>query len=512
MPELIDASDDVTTTTMHTIRRILRATLALTAAACGGATDDRDDGAASTSLANSSADGSPADDASVAGDPVVADTASGVAEDAAVATFVAEGYPVVIEHEFGTTEIPAEPERIVTLGTSEHDYVYALGVQPVGIRPNSPAQAFAVWPWTEEYVVGDDPALIGLPELNAEQVAAFDPDVIFMIDAFLDTGDYETLSQLAPVVARPPGVEPGEVDWRTIQRIVGRALDRSGDAERVIADVEERFDAVVEQHPEFVGSEASIAFLRGDGRLGSFRIDDIAYEFLAELGFSAPPALVGSGDAASQLGAERIDLLDADVVMWSLDGATISTLRELPTWPIALPAAQERREVLMDPITVTALVESSPLALDYLLDRLVDDLAAAVDGDPDTIAESAVPLYEVDSDGPTAEEQAAMDAWEIVLGPEFSLEEKRPHIEDFDELRPTLEAALEAGRAAGTGRVDATRATIEGGVATIAFSTELAGEPITDLPAEMVLVDDIWVASREQVCGYLVFVGVECPA
>ncbi|MEM1334117.1 MAG: ABC transporter substrate-binding protein, partial [Actinomycetota bacterium] len=421
------------------------------------------------------------------------------------------GFPVTIEHTFGSTVIPAAPERIVTLSTSEHDYVLALGEQPVAVRPNSPTQPFAVWPWADDLVVGDDPVLVDVPELNIEQIASLAPDLIFMIDGFIEADTYETLSQIAPVVVRPEGVAPGEVPWRNIQRLVGRALDRSDEAEQIIADVEGRFAEVRSAHPEFVGAEASIAFIRPDGALGSFRIDDIAYEFMAELGFSAPQALVDLGSATNSLGPERIDLLDADVVLWSLDGSTIDTLRSLPTWPIALPAAQERRELLLDPITVTALVESSPLAIDFLLDRLVDDLAAAVDGDPETIADSAVPLYEVDTDGPTPEERAAMDAWEIVLGPDVPVDGRRPHIEDFDELRPTLVAAIEATEAAGGRPITSTRAVIEGDVATVSFDTELDGEAITDLPAELMLIDGVWVASREQVCSYLVFVGVECP-
>ena len=54
---------------------------------------------------------------------------------AAGATTSAGGaFPVSIENKFGTTEIEAEPQRVVTVGFNDEDFVLALGVTPVGVR------------------------------------------------------------------------------------------------------------------------------------------------------------------------------------------------------------------------------------------------------------------------------------------------------------------------------------------------------------------------------------------
>ena len=42
-------------------------------------------------------------------------------------------FPVTVEHAFGTTTVPAPPQRIVTVGYTEQDMVLALGQTPVGV-------------------------------------------------------------------------------------------------------------------------------------------------------------------------------------------------------------------------------------------------------------------------------------------------------------------------------------------------------------------------------------------
>src|SRR4051794_2647895 len=43
-------------------------------------------------------------------------------------------FPVTIEHAYGETEIPEQPQRVVSLGYTEQDAIPALGVVPVGVR------------------------------------------------------------------------------------------------------------------------------------------------------------------------------------------------------------------------------------------------------------------------------------------------------------------------------------------------------------------------------------------
>ena len=42
--------------------------------------------------------------------------------------------PVTIEHKFGSTTLETTPERIVSIGYTEHDAYYALGASPIAVR------------------------------------------------------------------------------------------------------------------------------------------------------------------------------------------------------------------------------------------------------------------------------------------------------------------------------------------------------------------------------------------
>jgi iron complex transport system substrate-binding protein len=78
----------------------------------------------------------------------VAVAACGAATPAPAPPAGGEGrFPVTVAHKYGTTTIPREPARVVTVGLSDHDYVLALGVVPVGLTDWYGDQPGGVWPW-----------------------------------------------------------------------------------------------------------------------------------------------------------------------------------------------------------------------------------------------------------------------------------------------------------------------------------------------------------------------------
>src|SRR5687768_11793811 len=94
------------------------------------------------------------------------------------------GFPVTIEHAFGETTIEERPERVVTVGLTDHDAVLALGVVPVGVTDWFGEQPHATWPWAQDELGDAEPEIVGdAATLNYESIAALEPDVILALYA-----------------------------------------------------------------------------------------------------------------------------------------------------------------------------------------------------------------------------------------------------------------------------------------------------------------------------------------
>jgi len=61
-----------------------------------------------------------------------------------------DAFPITIAHSFGETTIPAEPQRVVTVGQTDQDAVLALGVAPVATTEWYGEQPGALFPWARE--------------------------------------------------------------------------------------------------------------------------------------------------------------------------------------------------------------------------------------------------------------------------------------------------------------------------------------------------------------------------
>ena len=115
--------------------------------------------------------------------------------------------------------------------------------------------------------------------------------------------------------------------------------------------------------------------------------EDARGRLLGDLGFTLPEGLeaVTEGSFGGNLSAERLDLLDVDVLVW-LNVAEGTGPLDNPVYE-SLRVSTEGREVFLDSFgdplgAATSFV--TPLSLPFLLDGLVPQLARAIDGDPAT--------------------------------------------------------------------------------------------------------------------------------
>jgi iron complex transport system substrate-binding protein len=89
--------------------------------------------------------------ATACGSPAPPAPASGLASDAPSAGVGA--YPVTIEHKYGSTEITAEPQRVVLVGLNEQDALLALGKVPVATSNFLDVDG-GIFPWAEAALGG----------------------------------------------------------------------------------------------------------------------------------------------------------------------------------------------------------------------------------------------------------------------------------------------------------------------------------------------------------------------
>ena len=352
--------------------------LALALAACGG--DD----------APTSADTSTSDE------PPAATTTEPTTESSAEPSTGADApaqFPVTIEHKYGSTTIESEPQRIVSIGYGEHDGLLSLGVIPIAVRDWYGDQPYATWPWAQDELGDATPEVLAGTELNFEQIAALQPDLIMGIASGMTDTDYATLSAIAPTVAQPADYIDYGTPWDVSLEITGRAVGRPDAAAQVIADTEQLFADARAAHPEFEGATAAVTFFF-EAQPGAYNSQDIRSRALADLGFVIPAAIdEAAGDAFYvSISSEDLSLIDTDVVVWIGSGAeAFESIRTLPTRP-STRAFQEGRELVADDLLSGAFSHASPLSFEYVIEQLVPELALAVDGDPTTAVPSATAI------------------------------------------------------------------------------------------------------------------------
>lgn len=310
--------------------------------------------------------------------PAVAETPSAANSDPG------DPFPVTLDHKFGSTTLDQIPERVVTVGLTDHDALLALGIVPVGTSEWFGGYPGSIWPWAQdelEALGGDIPEAVGGDTINFERIAALQPDLILALYAGLTQEEYDLLAQIAPTVAQPAEYVDYGIPWQELTRIAGKAVGQTAKAEALVASVEEKIAQVRADHPEFEGATSVVATpYQGIWLYGP---EDSRGRFLTTLGFQLPEGLVEvtGTEFGGNLSLERADLIDVDVIIW-LDPEDAEGELGGPVYQ-SLPVHTEGREVFLDSYNdplggATSFV--SVLSLPFLLDGLTPQLAEALDG------------------------------------------------------------------------------------------------------------------------------------
>lgn len=291
--------------------------------------------------------------------------------------------PVHLRHSFGETTVdPDKVQRIVSVGYREQDFLYALGLAPVGVHEWFGDKPFATWPWADaaRQAVGAEPEVQKGFEIDVEWVWSLEPDLIVATFAPMDRRTYDALSEIAPVIARPEGFPEWGAPWEEELRAIARATGREAKAEDIITRLDQKIGEAVADHPEFQGKSATMAYFT-EGQIVGYRSSDGANRLLGKLGFQIPAdydKLAGTGGNFT-VSTERLDLFDLDAVLWLVETPSRQVIEHLPAWP-ATRMAREHRAVWADPDLVGAMSFQTPLSIEWSLGQLVPALSAAVSG------------------------------------------------------------------------------------------------------------------------------------
>ncbi|MET0461372.1 MAG: ABC transporter substrate-binding protein [Ilumatobacteraceae bacterium] len=150
-------------------------------------------------------------------------------------------FPRTVEHAMGTTEIPAAPQRVVTLDMSFVDAALALDSPIVGYTLyQDPDGSLPAYFGDALTTLAADATYMGdLLEPNIEAIAAAQPDLI-LTSKVRHEAIYDQLSAIAPTIMS----ESAGAGWKDNIRLTASALGKEATAEEVIVAYETRAAAV----------------------------------------------------------------------------------------------------------------------------------------------------------------------------------------------------------------------------------------------------------------------------
>lgn len=315
------------------------------------------------------------------------DSSTEVAENEA-----SENYPITIPHALGETVIEQKPERVATIAWANHDIALALGVAPVGFSAANYGveEGKTILPWTEEKLkeLGVDSPNVyqDTDGLDFEAIADSNPDVILAAYSGLTQEEYDTLTQIAPVIAYQE--TPWVTSWRDQVKFNSMAMGLEAEGEQLIADTEKLIQNKANEYSDIQGKKAAFAMFTVTD-LSKFYVytpADPRGEFLVDLGMPYPESLQTlATDEESfylELSAEHADAL-ADVELFIAYGDD-STLAALQADPILgqVPAIKAGNVAIIEDNTpLAAAGNPNPLSIEYTIDdylTIVSDVAKNV--------------------------------------------------------------------------------------------------------------------------------------
>nr|WP_312794292.1 iron-siderophore ABC transporter substrate-binding protein [Tianweitania sp.] len=296
-------------------------------------------------------------------------------------------FPITIKHALGTTIIAKKPERVATVSWANHEVPLALGVVPVGMAAANfgDDDNDGLLPWVAEKLKAlgaQKPVLFDEGDgIDFEAVAATQPDVILASYSGLSQADYDTLSQIAPVVAYPTA--PWSTSWRDMIRLNSTALGMARQGDELIAKTEAEIADAVAKHPELAGKSAMFVTHLDPTDLSIvnfYTTNDTRVAFFQDLGLKSPKSVIEASKAgifAGSASAERVDSFDdVDIVVTYGTQQLVEAVTANPLLS-KMPAVSRGAIVTLGRNPLGTAANPTPLSIAYVLNDYLALLSEA---------------------------------------------------------------------------------------------------------------------------------------
>ena len=242
-------------------------------------------------------------------------------------------------------------------------------------------------PWTDEAFqeLGVDAPNVfdDVDGLDFEAISDCDPDVILASYSGLTQEDYDTLSQIAPVI--PYKENAWQTTWRdqTIENAEGMGMKAEGEAK--VAEVEQLIQDKLADYPDLKGTKTAFCWINADD-LSSFYIylpsADPRATYLLDLGLELPESVTklagDSTDFSITVSRENADQLsDVDMIVAYGDETLLDALQQDELMS-QIPAVKNGAVALIDSTTALAgAATPSILSIPAEIDDYLSLLSAA---------------------------------------------------------------------------------------------------------------------------------------
>jgi iron complex transport system substrate-binding protein len=213
---------------------------------------------------------------------------------------------ISVEHAMGTSEVPAEPKRVVILTNEGTEALLSMGITPVGAVNSWTGDPW--YPHIKDQMVGVEP--VGFEsEVNVEAIAALEPDLIIG-NKMRQEAVYEQLNAIAPTVF----AETLRGNWKENFELYAQAVNKVEEGQKVLSDYDARLASFAEETGDKLDMEVSIVrFMADHARI--YHKDSFSGVILEQIGFKRPESQ-NVDDFMEKATKERIPAMEGDILFY----------------------------------------------------------------------------------------------------------------------------------------------------------------------------------------------------